>query len=115
MHLLLRSNNWRGSFRTIAKLLIWLAEITAIFRERALLVPQCVADEEMKKERYHNIVRGRERESDLEMERKRKPDQVLGYEGLDKRPKIFYSISRGQKGQGHYRKCGNTHDGSCRG
>lgn len=34
-----------------------MAEITAKFRERALLVPQYVADEEMKKARYHEMLR----------------------------------------------------------
>ena len=34
-----------------------VAEITAIFHDRELLVPQYVADEEMKKERYHEMLR----------------------------------------------------------
>mgnify|MGYP001763371762 CR=1 FL=1 len=34
-----------------------VAEITAMFRKRALLVPQYVADEEMKKARYHEMLR----------------------------------------------------------
>ena len=32
-------------------------EITVMFHERALLVPQYVADEEMKKARYHEMLR----------------------------------------------------------
>lgn len=34
-----------------------VAEITAKFRERALLVPQYAVDEEMKKTRYQNMLR----------------------------------------------------------
>ena len=85
-----------------------MAEITAKFRERALLVLQYAADEEMKKARYHEmlrsdirqfvsrsscktlddmIARAREREIDLEMEKKRKPEAVSGSGGSGKRPK----------------------------
>ena len=32
------------------------AEITSMFRERALLVPQYATDEEMKKVRYHDML-----------------------------------------------------------
>ena len=34
-----------------------VAQITAMFRERALLVPQYVGDEEMRKSRYHDMLR----------------------------------------------------------
>ena len=34
-----------------------MAEITAKFRERALLVPQYATDEEMKKTKYHDMWR----------------------------------------------------------
>ena len=34
-----------------------VVEITAMFRDRVLLVPQYVADEEMKKSRYHKMLR----------------------------------------------------------
>ena len=34
-----------------------VAEITAMFRERFLLVPQYVANEEMKKSWYHKMLR----------------------------------------------------------
>ena len=34
-----------------------MAEITAKFHERALFVPQYATDEEMKKTRYHDMVR----------------------------------------------------------
>ena len=74
-----------------------VAKTPAKFRERALLVPQYVADEDMKKARYHEMLRddirefvsrascktledmisrAREREIDLEQIRKRKPDEV---------------------------------------
>lgn len=33
-----------------------VAEITAKFRKRALLIPLCVADEDMKKMRYHDML-----------------------------------------------------------
>lgn len=39
-----------------------MAEITANFLGRALLVPQYAADEEMKKNRYHNMLRSDIRE-----------------------------------------------------
>ena len=97
-----------------------MAKITAMFREGGLLVPQYVAEEEMKKSRYHDMLRrdirpfvsisicrtledmetrAREREIDLEMEKKRKSDQVQGSEGLVKRPKVFDSRSKGQQGR----------------
>ena len=80
-----------------------------MFRERALLVPLYMADEDMKKARYHDMLRSdirqfmsrssckmledmisraREREIDLEMERKRKPDVAYGMKGLGKKPKV---------------------------
>ena len=34
-----------------------VVEITAMFNERALLVPQYVADAEIKKDRYHDMLR----------------------------------------------------------
>ena len=81
-----------------------------MFRERALLFPQYVADEEMKKARYHEMLRSdirqfmiqsscktledmlaraREREIDLEMEKKRNPDEVQVSRGSDNRPKVL--------------------------
>lgn len=86
-----------------------------MFRERALLDPQYVADEEMKKARYHEmlrsdirqfvsrsscntledtIVRAIEREIGLDIERKRKSDQAHVSGGSGKRPKVFDSRSR---------------------
>lgn len=87
-----------------------VVEITAIFGERALLVPQYVIHEEMKKERYHDMLKSdirqfvsrsswrtpedmimsdREREIDLEMERKRKTDQAQDSGGSSKMPKVL--------------------------
>nr|KAJ0224671.1 hypothetical protein LSAT_V11C100043830 [Lactuca sativa] len=84
-------------FQDLTQTIETVAEITAKFGERALLVPQYVADEEMKKARYHEmlrddirqfvsrsscktledmIARAREREIDLEQIRTRKPDEV---------------------------------------
>ncbi|XP_052621903.1 uncharacterized protein LOC111883756 [Lactuca sativa] len=75
-----------------------VAEITAKFRERALLVPQYAGDDEMQRTRYHDmlraeirehvsfsacptldsmIARAREREIDLEHIAKRKSDQTF--------------------------------------
>ena len=87
-----------------------MAEITAKFQERALLVLQYAADEEMKKVRYHDMLRDdiREfvsisgcktpndmisrsckREIDLEHLGKRWPDQVRVVEGSRKKPKTL--------------------------
>ena len=94
-----------------------VAEITAKFRMRALLVPQYVGDEEMRKTHYHDILRAdtrehandsafpivdsmiarvKEREIDLEHIRKRKAEegQVNGASG--KKPKG--SRLKGQSG-----------------
>ena len=108
-----------------------MADITAKFRERALLVPRYVGDEEMQKTRYHDmlradirehvsysacptlesmIARAQERDIDLEHLRKRKSEtaQVLG-----KKPKGFDARSKGQQGQDHCGKCGQSHEGVC--
>ena len=39
-----------------------MAEITTMFRERDLLVPQYVVDKEIKKERYHDMMKDEIRE-----------------------------------------------------
>ena len=86
-----------------------MAEITIKFLERALLVLQYAVDEEMKKERYHDMLRddimefvgisgcntlndmtsrSQERDIDLEHIRKRESDQFLILKGLGRRPKI---------------------------
>ena len=109
-------------------------KITTMFRERGLLVTQFVADEDMKKDKYHEILRGdirqfvsrsscstledmivraTERDIDLETERKRKSNQVQGLEGSGKRPMVFDSKSRGQQGQSRCSKCDKTLDGAC--
>lgn len=44
-------------FQDLQRMKEIVAEITAKFRERALLVTQYVADEEMKKTRYHEMLR----------------------------------------------------------
>ena len=106
-----------------------------MFRERALLVLQYVVDEDMKKVRYHEMLRSdiqqfvsrssckklddiierdMEREIDLETETKRKSDQAQSSRGMGKRPKIFDSRSRGQQGGSRCGKCGGTHDGACK-
>ena len=91
-----------------------MAEITAKFRERALLVPQYATDEEMKKARYHEmlrsdirqfvsrsscktlddmIARARERGIDLEMERKRKSEMAPGFREFGQKAQGFRSQS----------------------
>ena len=42
-------------FQDLHQTIEMVAEITTIFRKRALLVPQYVADDEMKKARYHEM------------------------------------------------------------
>ena len=112
-----------------------MAEITAKFRERALLVPQYAADEEMKKARYHEmlrsdirqfvsrssyktlddmIARAREREIDLEMERKRKSKAASGSGSSGKKPKVSDHRSRIQPSHGRCGRCGKMHDGVCK-
>ena len=105
-----------------------VVEITAKFRERALLVPQYVANEEMKKTRYHSMLRddihdflsfsgcktlndmvekAREPEIGLELRRKRKSEQVQAAVGRAKKPKTSDPPSRGHQGHGRCSKCGN--------
>ena len=60
------------------------------------------------------IARAKEREIDLEMEKKRKKNFVLRVEGSGKRPKVVDSRWKGQQVQGHCRKCGWSHKGTCR-
>ena len=112
-----------------------MAEITAKFRERALFVSQYAADEEMKKTRYHDILRdyigefvsfsacktlndmvekSRMREIDLELRTKRKLEQVQTGLGQTKRPNTSDTYSIGQQGQGRCAKCGMSHSGACR-
>ena len=95
-----------------------VAEIIAMFKERELLVPLYVVEEEMKKALYHEmlrsdiwqfvspssckkledmIARAREREIDLEMERKREPNDIQTAGGLGKRPNVSDSRSRGHQ------------------
>ena len=94
-----------------------VTEITAKFQERALLVPQYTAYEEMRKTRYHDMMRSdisefvsfsaslklddmisraQEREIDLEYIGKRKVEQVQTAGVSAKKPKGFDSRSRGQ-------------------
>ena len=89
----------------------------------------------MKKMRYHDTLRSnirqfmsisscrtlddlvasaRERKTKLETEKNRKSDQFQSSDDSGKRPKVFDSRSRGQQGQGRCRKCGKTHDATCR-
>ena len=44
-------------FQDLHQTIETVAEITAMFKERALLAPQYVADEEMKKAWYHEMMR----------------------------------------------------------
>lgn len=112
-----------------------VAEIIAMFRWRALLALRYVADKEMKKVRYHDmlkdeiwefvsmfsyrnledmIARAREWEIDPETMRKRKSVYALVFEGSSKKPKDFDSRSKEQLGRGRSGKCENAYDGVCR-
>ncbi|KAL7585243.1 hypothetical protein Lser_V15G45405 [Lactuca serriola] len=108
-----------------------VAGITAMFRDRAFLVPQYVASEEMKKARYHDILKdeireflsmsscntlddmidqAHEQEIELETMRKRKSVRTQVSEGSGTKPKFVDSRSRGHQGCS---RCG-TYDGVCR-
>ena len=112
-----------------------VAEITAKFRERPLLVPQYLGYEEIRKTHYHDMLRAdirehvsysayptlesmiakaREREIDLNHIRKKKAktEQVTGVSG--KKPMGSDSRSKGQPGQSRCRKCSMLHEGACR-
>ena len=112
-----------------------VAEITAKFRERALLVPRYAGDKEMRKTRYYDmlradirkhvsysacptledmIARAREREIDIEHILKRKAEvvQVTGFSG--KKPKGSDIRSKDQQGLSRCGKCGKTHEVVCR-
>ncbi|XP_052621696.1 uncharacterized protein LOC128127284 [Lactuca sativa] len=111
-----------------------VAETTAKFRERTLLVPQYVADEDIKKVRYPDMLwddirkfmsisgcetlndmisRARERKIDLEHTEKRS-DQVHTMEGMGKRPKTSDQHSRGHQDQSQCNMYGKLQDGACR-
>ena len=112
-----------------------VAEITAKFRERALLIPQYATDEDMRRTRYHSMLRedirefvsftgcktlnemvdkAREREMELESRTKRKTEQVQAAGAQAKKPKNSDSSSKGQQGRGRCAKCGRFHSGACR-
>ncbi|KAL7605587.1 hypothetical protein Lser_V15G15349 [Lactuca serriola] len=112
-----------------------VAEITAKFRERALLIPQYAEEEEMKKDRYHEMLRSdirqfvsrsrcktldemiamaREKEIDLETERKRKPEVVSGSGNSGKNPKVSDHKPRGKQSHIRCGKCERLHDGMCK-
>ena len=61
------------------------------------------------------IVRAREREIDLEIDRKRRPNSATSVEGLGKRPKVSDCRPRDQHERNRYGKCGKSHEGMCRG
>nr|KAJ0187838.1 hypothetical protein LSAT_V11C900459490 [Lactuca sativa] len=96
-----------------------VAEIMAKFREKSFLVPQYVADEEMKKMRYHAMLRddireyvsfpgcktmndmikkAREREIELELRTKLKPEQRLA--GSGSLFQVWQSVHRGNGSEG---------------
>ncbi|XP_023736709.1 uncharacterized protein LOC111884641 [Lactuca sativa] len=112
-----------------------VAEITAKFWERALLIPQYATDEQMKRTRYHSMLRddireflsftgcktlnemvekAREREIELDTRTKRKTDLAHAAGGQDKKPKTSDSSGKGQQGRGRCAKCGRFHSGACR-
>ena len=60
------------------------------------------------------IEQAREREIDMEMERKWKPYEVQISGGSGKRPKVSNSRLKGHQGHSRCGKCDRTHEGSCR-
>ena len=60
------------------------------------------------------IVRAKEREIDLQMEKKRKPNFMLSMESSSKWPKVFDSRTKGQYGRSHYGRCDKVYEGMCR-
>ena len=93
-----------------------VAEITAKFRERALLIPQYETDENMRRTRYHSMLRDDirefvsftgcktlnemaetacEREMELDSHTRRKAEQTPIVVGQAKKPKTSDSSSRG--------------------
>ena len=55
-------------------------------------------------------VTAREREFDLEMERKRRSDEAQVSAISSKRPKVFDVRKKGEQGRGHCGKCDRMHD-----
>ncbi|XP_023757544.1 uncharacterized protein LOC111906035 [Lactuca sativa] len=105
-----------------------------MIRERTLPVSQYVADEEIKKAWYHEMLRSdirqfvsrssckmledmisraRKWEIDLEMEKKRKYEYVSIVEGSGKRPEVSDSRPRGHQGCNCCGRCGKMHEGAC--
>lgn len=94
---------------------------------------QYTMDEEMRNTRYHDILRydikdfvsylgcktlidmikkDRKQEIELEIQTKRKPEQVQSVSGPPKRPNTFDLRSRIQQGRGRCAKCRRSHEGS---
>ena len=112
-----------------------VAEITAMFRERALVVPQYAGDDEMQRTRCHDMLRAdirehvsfsacptldsmisraREREIDLEHIAKRRSDQMYTLEGPGKRPKTSDQRLVSRQGRSQCSTCGKLHEEVCR-
>ena len=98
-----------------------MAEITAKFRERALLIHQYATDEDMRRTRYHSMLRddigelvsctgcktwnemvekAHEREMEFESRTKRKTKQVQAAGAQAKNSKTSDSSGKGQHGWG---------------
>ena len=60
------------------------------------------------------IARARQREIDLEMERKRKPDSAVSVEGSSKRTKVSDYRPKGQHGRSRCGRCDKVHEGTRR-
>lgn len=60
------------------------------------------------------LMREREREIDLEMERKMKPEMASGMESSAKNPKVSDHRSRSQQICSRFGKCCKLHDGVCK-
>ena len=60
------------------------------------------------------IARAREKEIDLEMEKKRNPNLVISVVSSGKRPKVVDTRGKGHQGRSHCGKYGRSHEGACR-
>ncbi|XP_023733990.1 uncharacterized protein LOC111881832 [Lactuca sativa] len=112
-----------------------VVQMTANFRERALMTPQYAMDEDMRMTRYHSMLKddicdyvsfigcktlnemfekAYEREIELELCTKRNPEQVQEAASQAKKSMTLDSSGRGQQGRGRCAKCGNPYSGTCR-
>ncbi|XP_052626854.1 uncharacterized protein LOC128133446 [Lactuca sativa] len=111
-----------------------VAGITAKFRERALLLPQYAGDEEMRKTRYHDMLRASIREHvsylayptldsmiasesvrEIDIEHLMKRNTAEGQDtGVSGKKLKGSDRPKGHQGRSRCGKCGKPHEGVCR-